>query len=72
MGNFREITAQVIASGAGIQVVDAAALHQELEGLLNDPNRQQAIANAARELIRLNAGATQRSVAAITAALDNN
>lgn len=69
MQNFKAIAAEFVATGAGVQVPDAAALQRELAGLLATPARRDQIAAAARQVIERNQGATARTVELITAAL---
>lgn len=69
MQNFKAIAAEFVATGAGVQVPDAAALQRELAGLLATPARRDQIAAAARQVIERNRGATVRTVELIAGAL---
>ncbi len=69
MQNFKAITAEFVSAGAGIQVPDAAALQQELAGLLANPTRRNQIVTAARRVIQANIGATERNVELIASTM---
>ena len=69
MQNFKAITAEFIAAGAGIQVADANGLHREIADLLANAKRRERVAEAARQVIAANVGATDRTVALIRSAL---
>ena len=65
MQNFRAIARRFTAEGACLQVEDAVQLRRGIQELLQNADRRQAIAVAARRVIQSNVGATQRSVALI-------
>ncbi len=69
MQNFKAIAAEFVAAGAGVQVPDAAGLRRELEDLLQNAARREQIGAAARAVIKHNAGATERNVELIAAAM---
>ncbi len=60
--NFREISAKLSRSGAGIQVENQQQLLDRCALLLNDPVRSRAMGEAGRALITENAGATERTL----------
>jgi 3-deoxy-D-manno-octulosonic-acid transferase len=65
MGNFRAIAADLIARGAALEVRDAAALAEAVEGLLRDDGRRAQLAAAAGQWRRENGGAVARTLAII-------
>ncbi len=69
MENFREISRQFVEAGACVQVADAAELRRAVEELIKDAGKREQIAAAARAVIAANAGATERTVELIGAAL---
>ena len=69
MQNFKVIAAQFVAEGACVQVPDGEALCRALQELLQDSDRRERIAAAARRVIEANLGATGRSVKLIERAL---
>ncbi|HUK81449.1 MAG TPA: 3-deoxy-D-manno-octulosonic acid transferase [Verrucomicrobiae bacterium] len=62
MQNFKAIAAQFVAEGACVQVQDGEGLRRALQELLQDSDKRQKIAAAARRVIEANVGATARSV----------
>jgi 3-deoxy-D-manno-octulosonic-acid transferase len=62
MQNFAPIAASFVQKGAAIQVPDAAALERELGLLLEDPARRREMGRLAREVVRANQGAIERTV----------
>lgn len=60
--NFRDTVERLLSHDAAVQVVDEQELEQKLIELLNDHEQRQRIGNAARELIRSQQGATQRTL----------
>lgn len=62
MGNFRMIANDLLARGAAHQVADAAALANEATALLRDASRREALAAAAAQWHRENAGAVARTL----------
>lgn len=69
MSNFRVITAELVAAGAALEVADHASLLRETNGLLTDRSRREAMAAAAGQWHRANAGAVDRTLAVIRAEL---
>ena len=69
MQNFRAIVHQFTNEGACLQVQDAGDLRRAVHGLLESPERRQAIAAAAHRVIQANVGSTQRCLDLITKAL---
>jgi 3-deoxy-D-manno-octulosonic-acid transferase len=62
MQNFKEISRQFIDADGCVQVQDPLGLQQAVADLLQQPQRRDAIADAARTVIDANLGATQRTV----------
>ena len=60
MENFRGIVAQWLARDAAVQVADAVALKSEIESLLGESARRDALAARAREIAAAHEGATER------------
>lgn len=48
MSNFRDITAELLAADAAVQVADGAALATAVDALLQDPTRREALSVNAR------------------------
>lgn len=69
MENFKAIAEQFVAENACVQVRDADELRYAIQNLLQDSDRRQAIAAAARRVIESNVGATRRCVDLIAEAL---
>ncbi len=69
MQNFKAITRQFVDENACVQVQDADEMRRALQELLQDGDRRQKIAAAARRVIEANVGATDRSVELISRAL---
>lgn len=65
MGNFRLIAQDLLARGAALEVADAEALAAAAVELLRDAGRRSALAAAAGQWRRENAGAVARTVAVI-------
>lgn len=65
MGNFRLIAKDLVERGAALQVSDAAALAAEVQGLLRDAGRREALAAAAAQWHRENSGAMERTLEVI-------
>ena len=63
MENFRELTAQLLASNAAVQVNDAAALAPALRALLSDPKRRADMGLHAKKTLTPHQGATARTAA---------
>ena len=64
MENFREIARLLAAGGGGIQI-DQQSLGAVVADLLNDPQRRSVMGRAGMELLKLHAGATERTLAVI-------
>jgi 3-deoxy-D-manno-octulosonic-acid transferase len=60
--NFKDAVARLLAAEAAVQVGDAAALEAVAHRLVNDPAERQRRGTAARRLVRLQQGATERTV----------
>ncbi len=69
MGNFRELSRDLVARGAAREIADAAALGLAVEELLRDPARRTDLAVAAGRWRRENAGAVERTLAVLRAEL---
>lgn len=67
--NFQEIADRLLAGGGAVQIDAPEGLEQHLIGLLEDPLRRQAMGDAARATIPANAGALDRTIAALQAAM---
>ncbi|MGD2063129.1 MAG: 3-deoxy-D-manno-octulosonic acid transferase [Nitrospirota bacterium] len=67
--NFKDITAEFLEAGAGVQVADGEALYRETLALLQDAARSQAIGAAGKQLVEANSGALTRTVAAVRQAV---
>lgn len=65
MENFKAIAAEFVAAGAGVQVQDAEGLATAVAELLASADRRRQVAEAAREVIQANLGATARTVGLI-------
>ena len=65
MSNFRVIAAELRSQGAAQEVADANALQSEVVNLLGDRHRREAMARAAGEWQRSNAGAVDRTLRVI-------
>ena len=62
MSNFRMIASDLVTRGAARQVPDALALAEEVQGLMRDATRREALAAAATQWHRDNAGAVARTL----------
>lgn len=60
MENFREMSGQFLAAGAGIQVKSSEDLSAAWVGLVREPDRAARMGVCARELVDRNRGATTR------------
>ena len=58
--NFRPVMADLLASGALIQVADAAGLESEIAALLDDPQRRAALGERARKAVESRKGVVDR------------
>jgi 3-deoxy-D-manno-octulosonic-acid transferase len=61
--NFRDAAARLVAAGAAEQVADAAALEAAVRRLLADPQERAAMGAAARQFVKEQQGATERTLA---------
>ncbi len=64
--NFREISAKLVAAGAGIKVDSQEQLVASCLAMLKDSSRRRIMGEAGRSLIVDNAGATQRTMTHIS------
>lgn len=71
MRNFEELRADVVATGAGLQVRDEADLAAQLEMLLTDDRRLSAMGAAGLDLVGRHRGATSRTQALVKQYLPN-
>jgi 3-deoxy-D-manno-octulosonic-acid transferase len=62
MQNFADVTRVLLAADAAVQVRDAAALEQATLELLSRPVRREELGRNAREVVRKNQGAAERTV----------
>jgi 3-deoxy-D-manno-octulosonic-acid transferase len=60
--NFRHDVARLLAAKAAIQVNDAAALEATVRRLLGDASERERLGTAAREFVRRQQGATERTM----------
>ena len=67
MENFAELTAQLLAATALIQVADPFALETACARLLVDPLERSRLVHAAQQQLAAHRGATTRTVAALSA-----
>ncbi len=65
MENFSSIVADFLASGAAVQVQDAAGLESTTDRLLGDPNERHRLGSAAAEVVTRKRGAMDRTLAAL-------
>jgi 3-deoxy-D-manno-octulosonic-acid transferase len=72
MQNFREMTRTFLEANAGIQVVDAAELANEMVGLLSEPARAAEIGRRGKRLAEENGGATERTLDAVRQCLEES
>ncbi|VTU02161.1 3-deoxy-D-manno-octulosonic-acid transferase OS=Planctomyces maris DSM 8797 GN=PM8797T_01709 PE=4 SV=1: Glycos_transf_N [Gemmataceae bacterium] len=61
--NFRDAARRLVEVGAAVMVTDAAALETELARLIADPALRERMGETARELVRRQQGATDRTLA---------
>lgn len=61
MENFAELTAQLLAADAAVQVADASGLEAACARLLSDPSARQRLAESATRQIAVHRGATVRT-----------
>ena len=70
MFNFREVAAASVEAGCSLVCSSAAEVTASIQSLLDDPILRVKMGNAARELIALNVGASQRYALAVVAELN--
>ena len=70
MENFRQMAAEFVSAGAGVQVRSSSELGQEWVKLLEDKSRRESMAIAARALVERNQGATDRTFERLAAFLN--
>jgi 3-deoxy-D-manno-octulosonic-acid transferase len=61
--NFRDAATRLLGAGGAVEVADAAALEAALRRLLDDPAERASLGAAAREFVREQQGATERTLA---------
>ena len=69
MENFQAMAQQFLAAGGAVQVADAGALRSAVQRLLSNAEERARICAAAQRVLQASGGATERTVALITAAL---
>lgn len=69
MQNFAAIAEAFIREGGAVQVRDLAELEATVAGLLADPTRRAQLGEAARRVVRTQAGALERTVEMIVAGI---
>ena len=69
MENFRGVVKTLLAGGAAVQVNDASELESKMKELLADEKRRDLLSRNAREVVRKNQGATQRTADMLRLAL---
>jgi len=62
MENFQALVRQFLAADGAVQAPDEAALGREVEALLADPARGEALVARARAVLQVHLGATRRTV----------
>jgi 3-deoxy-D-manno-octulosonic-acid transferase len=65
MDNFREISALILAGGAGIQVADGDELAGQLQGLLKDSERRRQMGRCGSGVVAANSGSVELHCAVI-------
>lgn len=70
MENFREMACTFLDRSAALQVTDVEDLVAHVRKLLETPSLAMEMGHRARQLVEENAGATERAIAAIHAALN--
>ena len=60
--NFRDAAARLIEVGGAVKVASAADMERELSKILDDPGLRARMGEAAREMVRAQQGATQRTL----------
>lgn len=72
MQNFAEVARNFVLKGGAIQVQNAAELESALAQLLADTHRRQELGRRAREVVRENLGAIERTVDMIVKHVDRD
>jgi 3-deoxy-D-manno-octulosonic-acid transferase len=67
--NFRDAAARLVEAGGGVQVKADRGLEHEVQRLIDDPDLQRQMGDAARELVRTQQGATARTLDVIDGVL---
>jgi 3-deoxy-D-manno-octulosonic-acid transferase len=62
MHNFHEIAIALLEAGGALQVQNSDALSEQVSALLQQPERRQALGDAAYQVLRANQGAIARTV----------
>lgn len=65
MFNFKQITEEILESGAGLMIEDKDSLKDALQGLLNNNGKQQEMGEKGNKIITRNRGAVERNLAII-------
>ena len=65
MFNFKQITEEILESGAGLMIEDKDSLKDALQGLLNNNGKQQEMGEMGYKIIARNRGAVERNLAII-------
>ncbi|MCC6545449.1 MAG: 3-deoxy-D-manno-octulosonic acid transferase [Nitrospirae bacterium] len=65
MFNFKQITEEILESGAGHMIEDIDSLKDVLQGLLNNNGKQQEMGEKGYKIIAKNRGAVERNLAII-------
>jgi 3-deoxy-D-manno-octulosonic-acid transferase len=72
MHNFHEIATALVEAGGALQVQNSEALGEHVSTLLQQPERRQALGEAAYQVLRANQGAVERTVALIEQVLSHH
>ncbi len=70
MSNFRDMTAELLAAGAAVQVEDAAALKDAVARLLRDPEACEKMSGAGRAVMAHHAHAVKETLNALSPYLE--
>ena len=63
--NFKDTAARLVEAGAGVQISDAAELEAAVARLLGDGDERNRLGSAARQFVRRQQGATERTLAVL-------
>ncbi len=69
MFNFKEISEAIVNSGGGLMVKDKEDLYHQLDNLLDDKQKADAMGLQAFRIIEMNSGATARTIEAFSGLL---